>query len=91
MSRPEGTEGPKISLEVVPSKCAEHCLEHSLPPGEQFRPLLVKVTMNNAARTKCAERTGVVPEDQYVCVNHRCGALMQFLKTLAPLQELVKP
>lgn len=90
MSRPE-SENPELRLEVIPSRCREECMEHNLPPADQIRPLLVKVCLNGSARAKCAERTGVVPEDQYVCVNHRCGALMQFLKTLAPLQELVKP
>jgi hypothetical protein len=87
---PSKPEQPKVVLEVTEHPCGEDCMEAALPASQRVRPLLVKVCLNEAAKVRCLERTGDAPPDQHVCVNHRCGALMQFLGSLSSLQELVK-
>lgn len=87
---PSKPEDPTVRLEVTSHRCSEACMESQLPKGQQERPLLVRVCLNERAREECLLKTGDIPPDQYVCVNHRCGALMQFLNSLSSLQELVK-
>jgi hypothetical protein len=81
---------PQLILEATQHRCQSACLEASIEPERQNRPKLVKVCLNKALRDAVALATGSVPPDSYVCVNPRCGALMNALKALAPLQEIVK-
>lgn len=87
---PEREEPPRLILEVTAHRCSHRCSEAYMPPEIAQRPLLVKVCLNSTMKSKCLLQTGQVPQDQYVCVNYRCGALMEALKALAPLQDVVK-
>ncbi len=61
-----------------------------MPKGQALRPHLVRVYLNQAAKVACLEKTGATPDDVVVCCGLRCGALLEALKALAPLQELIK-
>lgn len=61
-----------------------------MPRAQQQRPFLVRVCVSKELQIACFDKTGVAPDDSFVCCNVRCGGLMGALAALAPLQEVVK-
>jgi len=68
---------PRLILEKSDHRC------------DRCQKLLIRVFCNRAAKNELALKTGTVPAENWACASMACGGL-EFLQTLAPLQELLQ-